>query len=174
MKKLKLHELNRLSDEEFKAAKKTELILVLDNIRSMHNVGSIFRTSDAFLAKEIYLCGITAQPPHRDITKTAIGAQNTVNWYYNENAINVVKELISQGYQLIALEQTSNSVLMQDFDWPVKTALILGNEVDGVSDEVLALCHTAVEIPQLGTKHSLNVSVSAGMSIWEYAKQHSI
>lgn len=174
MKKLKLHELNRLSDEEFKAAKKTELILVLDNIRSMHNVGSIFRTSDAFLAKEIYLCGITAQPPHRDITKTAIGAQNTVNWYYNENAINVVKELISQGYQLIALEQTSNSVLMQDFDWPVKTALILGNEVDGVSDEVLALCHTAVEIPQLWTKHSLNVSVSAGMSIWEYAKQHSI
>ena len=174
MKKLKLHELNRLSEKEFKTAKKTELVVILDNIRSMHNVGSIFRTSDAFLAREIFLCGITATPPHRDITKTAIGAQNTVNWQYNESTIEVVKELISQGYQVIALEQTSNSVLMQNFEWPIKTALILGNEVDGVSDEVLELCDIAIEIPQLGTKHSLNVSVSAGMSIWEYAKQHSI
>ena len=174
MKRLKLHELGRLSDKEFKEKRKSELVLVLDNIRSMHNVGSVFRTADAFLAREIMLCGITACPPHREIMKTAIGAQNTVEWAYFEDTEAALEQLKEEGYTIIALEQTTHSEMIQDFKWPKKTALILGNEVDGVSDAALALTDTALEIPQLGTKHSLNVSVSAGMAIWEYAKNHSI
>ncbi len=174
MERLKLHELGRLSDEEFKKKRKSNLVLVLDNIRSMHNVGSVFRTADAFLAREIMLCGITACPPHREIMKTAIGAQNTVDWTYFEETEIALKQLKEEGYAIIALEQTTHSKMIQDFVWPEKTALILGNEVDGVSDASLALTDTAIEIPQLGTKHSLNVSVSAGMAIWEYAKKHSL
>ena len=174
MKKLKLHELGRLSEEEFKATQKSELVVVLDNIRSMHNVGSIFRTSDAFLARKMILCGITACPPHRDIMKTAIGAQNTVEWEYEEYTEQALKRLKDEGYSIVSLEQTTSSVRMQEFCWPKKTALVMGNEVDGVCDAALTLTDTAVEIPQLGTKHSLNVSVSAGMAIWEYAKEHSL
>ena len=174
MKRLKLHELGRLSDEEFKKKRKSDLVLVLDNIRSMHNVGSVFRTADAFLVREIMLCGITACPPHREIMKTAIGAQNTVDWTYFEETEIALKQLKEEGYAIIALEQTTHSKMIQNFVWPEKAALILGNEVDGVSDASLALTDTAIEIPQLGTKHSLNVSVSAGMAIWEYAKKHSL
>jgi tRNA G18 (ribose-2'-O)-methylase SpoU len=173
MKRLKLHELGRLSDEEFKKKRKSELVLVLDSIRSMHNVGSVFRTADAFLARKIMLCGITACPPHREIMKTAIGAQNTVEWTYFEKTETALKQLKKEGYTIVALEQTTRSEMIQNFIWPKKTALILGNEVDGVSDASLAITDTALEIPQLGTKHSLNVSVSAGMAMWEYAKKHS-
>ena len=170
MRKLKLDELGRISTEEFKEAEKHPLIVVADNIRSMHNVGSLFRSGDAFLVEKIYLCGYTPRPPHREITKTAIGAENTVDWEYREDAIALAQELKENGYQIAALEQTDGSVLLGDFH-PKPTekwALVLGNEVEGVQAEIIAICDVALEIPQFGTKHSLNVSVAGGIAMYSF------
>lgn len=168
MRKLRMSELNRLSTEEFKEAPKHPIVVVLDNVRSLLNVGSVFRTSDAFLVEELHLCGLTARPPHREMQKTALGATESVDWKYFENTLDAVSELKDKGYKLLALEQTENSVPLQDFNFNKvgKIALIFGNEVKGVSTEVLAQCHAAIEIPQFGTKHSINISVSAGIALW--------
>ncbi|MBR9917965.1 RNA methyltransferase [bacterium] len=165
-RKLQNQELNRLTVEKFKIVSKTPLILILDNVRSMHNVGSIFRTADAFRVSKIYLCGITATPPHRDIRKTALGADESVEWEYVEDAALLIPEL--KDYTLCALEQAENSVSLRDFSHnssPI--ALIVGNEVEGVQQKLLDLCNNIIEIPQFGTKHSFNVSVSAGIAMWE-------
>ncbi len=170
MKKLKLEELNRISDSEFKEAVKHQFVLVLDSVRSLNNVGSVFRTADAFLAEKIYLCGITGTPPHRDIHKTALGATDTVAWEHREDIASLLQELKDNHYQIIALEQTNQSVLLHQFNpnMDTKYAFVLGNEVDGVSDEALALTDISIEIPQFGTKHSLNVSVATGILVWDY------
>lgn len=173
MRKLKLDELNRASVTEFKNQDKLPVTVVLDNIRSMHNIGSIFRTCDGFAVEQIYLCGITAQPPHREIEKTALGATQSVNWTYFETPLQAVERLRSDGYQIIAIEQAENSTMLNQFTALVnnKYALILGNEVNGVSDEVMQQIDTCIEIPQFGTKHSFNVVVSAGIVLWDfYAK----
>ena len=175
MRKLKNSELERLDPVQFKEAKKTPLIVVLDNIRSLNNIGSIFRTADAFLIEKIYLCGITAQPPHKDIHKTALGATESVDWEYRKNAELLIQELRAEHY-CVAVEQTERSISLQDFQPPdSKTCvLVFGNEVKGVSQEVVNLCHASLEIPQFGTKHSLNVSVSAGVVLWDlWAKLQS-
>ncbi|MFY0643208.1 MAG: RNA methyltransferase [Bacteroidia bacterium] len=165
-RKLRNEELNRISVEKFKKVSKSPIVLVLDNIRSMHNVGAIFRTSDAFLIDKIYLCGITAQPPHRDIRKTALGAEESVEWEYVQDAVGLVKNLTD--YDIYALEQTENSIPLRNFkNSGKKIALIVGNEVDGVQQELLDFCDASIEIPQFGTKHSFNVSVSAGIALWE-------
>lgn len=170
MRKLKLQELNRLSTEAFKEAEKLPIAIVLDNIRSMHNVGSIFRTADAFRCEHICLCGITAQPPHRDITKTALGADRSVHWQYYKKTTEAIADLKSRGFYVIGVEQTSSSVQLQSLNMPQKPiALIFGNEIDGIDTEVLELCDAWVEIPQAGTKHSLNVSVAAGIVLWHFA-----
>ena len=168
MRKLKNSELSRLDTAQFKEAEKSPLIVVLDNIRSLNNIGSIFRTADAFLIKKIYLCGITAQPPHKDIQKTALGATESVDWEYKKDAESLIQELRKEHYCL-AVEQTEDSISLQDFLPPKnKTCvLVFGNEVKGVSQPVVDLCHAALEIPQFGTKHSLNVSVSAGVVLWD-------
>lgn len=169
MKKLSMDELKRMSVEEFKQAEKTSLIIVLDNIRSLNNVGAIFRTADAFLLEGIYLCGITATPPHREIQKTALGATESVNWKYFENISDAIKELKSNQYKIISIEQVENPIYLNDFQ-PVKSekyAIVLGNEVEGVSQEVINQSDYCIEVPQLGTKHSLNVSVCAGILIWD-------
>jgi len=170
--KLKLEELNRLDVETFKSVEKIPLVVVLDNIRSMHNVGATFRTADAFLIKKIILCGITPQPPHREIHKAALGATESVDWSY-ENDINVtIHDLRAQGFEIVGIEQTTGSRMITDFtiDPAKKYAVILGNEVEGISDEALPNIDSFVEIPQLGTKHSLNVSVCGGIVMWEFAK----
>lgn len=170
--KLKLEELNRIDVETFKQTEKISLVVVLDNIRSMHNVGATFRTADAFLVQKIILCGITPQPPHREIHKAALGATESVDWSH-ESDINVtINDLKSQGFEILGIEQTSKSVMISDFtiDKTRKYAVILGNEVEGISDEALPNVDTFLEIPQLGTKHSLNVSVCAGIVMWEFAK----
>lgn len=170
--KLKLEELNRLDVETFKSVEKIPLVVVLDNIRSMHNVGATFRTADAFLIKKIILCGITPQPPHREIHKAALGATESVDWSY-ENDINVtIHDLKAQGFEIVGIEQTTGSRMITDFtiDPAKKYAVILGNEVEGISDEALPNIDSFVEIPQLGTKHSLNVSVCGGIVMWEFAK----
>jgi tRNA G18 (ribose-2'-O)-methylase SpoU len=168
MRKLKITELNRISPEDFKKAKKIPLVVVLDNVRSLHNVGSVFRTSDAFLAEAVYLCGITATPPHPEIHKTALGAENSVDWKYFNHTIEAVHELKQQGYVLAAVEQAENSILLDELRLENKKyAIILGNEVHGVAQEVMDLCDFCIESPQFGTKHSLNVSVTAGIVIWE-------
>jgi 23S rRNA (guanosine2251-2'-O)-methyltransferase len=173
MRKLKLDELNRASVTEFKSQNKLPVTVVLDNIRSMHNIGSIFRTSDGFAVEQIYLCGITAQPPHREIEKTALGATQSVNWTYFETPLQAIERLRADGYQIIAIEQAEDSTMLNEFI-PLnnnKYALILGNEVNGVSDEVMQQIDTCIEIPQFGTKHSFNVVVSAGIVLWDfYAK----
>ena len=168
MRKLKITELNRLSKEEFKTVEKIPLIVVLDNVRSLHNVGSIFRTSDAFLLEAVYLCGITATPPHPEIHKTALGAEDTVAWSYFEHTTEAVKQLKSTGYAVWAVEQAQGSVSLRDFKWDrtQKLAVVFGNEVKGVEQEVIDLCAGCIEIPQFGTKHSLNVSVAAGVVVW--------
>jgi tRNA G18 (ribose-2'-O)-methylase SpoU len=170
MRKLKLDELNRPSVEEFSKMKKIPLVVVLDNIRSMQNVGSVFRTSDAFAVEKIVLCGITARPPHRDIQRAALGATESVNWIYEQEIESALALLKSEGYQIIGLEQTSKSILMNAGELKPKPnekyALVLGNEVEGISDAALSLLDIALEIPQSGTKHSLNVSVAAGVAIW--------
>lgn len=169
MRKLKNEELDRLSVEEYRQAAKTPVVIVLDNVRSLNNVGSVFRTADAFLLKGIYLCGITAQPPHRDITKTALGATESVDWQYFERTTEAIQYLKQQGYTIVAIEQADESVMLNDFqpesDKPL--AVVFGHEVHGVSDEVVAMADGVVEIPQFGTKHSLNISVSAGVVLWD-------
>lgn len=170
--KLKLEELNRIDVETFKKTEKIPLIVVLDNIRSMHNVGAAFRTGDAFLIEKIILCGITPQPPHREIHKAALGATESVDWIYENDINTAINDLKAQGFEIIGIEQTSGSQLITDFtiEKTKKYAVILGNEVDGISDEALPNIDTFLEIPQLGTKHSLNVSVCGGIVMWEFAK----
>jgi 23S rRNA (guanosine2251-2'-O)-methyltransferase len=172
MRKLRMDELPRKSTTEFREAEKLPVILLLENIRSMHNVGSVFRTGDAFLVEAIYLCGYTPKPPHRDIHKTALGATETVIWKYVENSVDAVKFLKTAGYQILAVEQVSNSIPLHRFklESGEKAVLIFGNEVQGVSEEVLDYCDRCVEIPQFGMKHSLNISVAAGMVLWELVR----
>lgn len=167
--KLSMEQLGRISVDEYKSSEKSPLIIIADNVRSMHNVGSIFRTSDAFLVEKIYLCGITPTPPHREIQKTALGATESVDWQYAENTLEVVNQLKKEGWTILALEQTTNSVMLDELkvEKGEKIAIVLGNEVEGVNQEVINLCHKAVEIPQFGTKHSFNVSVSCGIMLWQ-------
>lgn len=166
--------LNRLSVEQFKNADKHPFVVVLDNVRSQNNVGSVFRTADAFLLRGICLCGITATPPHRDIEKTALGATESVYWEYFDHTTDAIHKLRELGYKIIAVEQTSNSTLLQDFiiEPTEKIAFIFGHEVMGVSDEALALCDGSIEIPQYGTKHSLNIAVSAGIVLWDITAKY--
>ncbi|HET8809637.1 MAG TPA: RNA methyltransferase [Flavobacteriaceae bacterium] len=169
-RKLKNEELGRKSIEDFKEAPKTPLIIVLDNIRSLHNVGSVFRTADAFLLKKIYLCGITATPPHKDIRKTALGATETVDWEYAKNTLEVVKKLQQQNIHVLSVEQAENATMLNDFspETGQTYALVFGNEVKGVQQEVINASDGVLEIPQMGSKHSLNVSVSVGVVVWGF------
>jgi tRNA G18 (ribose-2'-O)-methylase SpoU len=173
MKKLKLEELGRISVDIFKGSEKLPFCIVLDNIRSLHNVGSAFRTADAFRIEKIYLTGITGTPPHREIHKTALGATDSVDWHYVKNSEDVIKQLKVEGYEVIVVEQTTESVALQNFvpDKNKKYCLVFGNEVDGVSEPVIALADGALEIPQTGTKHSLNISVCLGIVVWEMFKK---
>lgn len=173
MKVKKITELNRLTVEEFKEEKKIPLVVILDNVRSLNNIGSVFRTSDAFLVESICLCGITAAPPHAEIHKTALGAEYSMEWHYFENTVDAVVALKEKGYIICAVEQAQNSVMLDKLtlDKKNKYALILGNEVKGVQQSVVDLCDCCVEIPQYGTKHSLNVSVAAGIVIWDFSRQ---
>lgn len=173
MKKLKLDELGRISVDEFKLSAKLPVCVVLDNIRSLHNVGSAFRTSDAFKLEKIYLTGITGTPPHREIEKTALGATSSVAWQYAENPTEVLKALKAEGYTIIAIEQTTESQSLQNFNpEPAgKYCLVFGNEVHGVSEEAIELADIALEIPQAGTKHSLNISVCLGIVAWEFFRK---
>lgn len=169
MRKLENNELDRKSIEDFKEAKKTPLIIILDDIRSLNNIGSVFRTSDAFLLEKIYLCGITATPPNKEIHKTALGATETVTWEHHTDITSVIEKLKKENVQILAIEQVENSIFLQDFeiDKEQKYALVFGNEVFGVSQKAIELCDGTIEIPQLGTKHSLNIAVSAGIVIWD-------
>ena len=171
-KKLKLEELGRIDVETFKETQKTPLVVVLDNVRSMHNVGAIFRTADAFLIEKVVLCGITPQPPHREIHKAALGATESVDWVYEKDIAEALQNLKKENFQLIGIEQTSDSKKITDYsiNKEEKYALVLGNEVDGLSEEALSFYDTFLEIPQLGTKHSLNVSVCGGIVMWEFFK----
>ena len=173
MEKLKLDQLGRISVEEFKQAAKLPVCIVLDNIRSLHNVGSAFRTSDAFKLEKIYLTGITGTPPHREIEKTALGATDSVDWAYAEKTAALLNKLKEEQYTIIVIEQTSESQPLDKFDPESgkKYCLVFGNEVHGVSDEALALADKAIEIPQHGTKHSLNISVCLGIVAWEFFKR---
>ena len=172
MKKLRTIEMNRLSIDEFKQAKKLPLIVVLDDVRSMHNVGSVFRTGDAFRIEAVYLCGITSTPPSAEIHKTALGAEDSVEWKSFNSAVDAVKELKEAGYNIYSVEQAHGSTMLQDFKpaFDKKYAVILGNEVKGVHQEVIDASDGCLEIPQFGTKHSMNVSVTAGIIIWHFAK----
>ncbi len=169
MRKLANSELDRKSVEEFKTSEKTPIIVVLDDVRSLHNIGSVFRTCDAFLIEKVYLCGITATPPNKEIHKTALGATETVIWEYVKDVVEVVKKLKQEGVSVQAIEQVENSVMLNEFEAQenITYALIFGNEVKGVAQEVVDLSDGVIEIPQLGTKHSLNISVSAGIVIWD-------
>lgn len=168
-RKLKNKELDRLSPEQYKEVEKSPIIIILDNIRSLNNIGSVFRTSDAFLIKKIYLCGITATPPHKDIQKTALGATESVEWEYKKSTLDVVNELQNDGVSVIAIEQAEEALLLNDLEVSPKNtyAVIFGNEVKGVQQEVVSASDIVVEIPQYGTKHSLNIAVSAGVVIWD-------
>jgi len=169
MRKLKNSELTRLSVDEFKETQKTPLIIVLDNIRSLNNIGSVFRTSDAFLIEKIYLCGITAKPPHKDIHKTALGSTDTVAWEYAESTLDVIEKLKKSEVVICTIEQAENAMMLNDFKPKANCtyALVFGNEVKGVSQEVVNVSDVVIEIPQFGTKHSLNISVSCGVVIWD-------
>ena len=167
MRKLSMDELNRISKEDFETAEKLPIIIVLDNIRSLSNVGAFFRTADAFRIKELLLCGITACPPHREIHKTALGADETVKWRYFETTEAACQALKDENYKIYAVEQVEGSRALQDFEFEPNTAYLLGNEVEGVSDEALPYCDGAIELPQEGTKHSINVSVCAGIVMWK-------
>lgn len=169
MRKLKNSELDRLSVDEFKRTEKTPIIIVLDNIRSLNNIGSVFRTSDAFLVEKIYLCGITATPPHKDIHKTALGSTETVDWEYIENTLDVIQKLKSENVIVASVEQAEHSVMLNDFAPQPQTtyALVFGNEVKGVAQNVVSASDLILEIPQFGTKHSLNISVSCGLVVWD-------
>jgi len=173
MRKLANSELGRKNKDEFKIAEKTPLIVILDDIRSLHNIGSVFRTSDAFLIEKIYLCGITAIPPNKEIHKTALGATETVAWEYCKNISDVIVKLKKEKVSIWAVEQVENSIMLPDFEvnQNQKYALIFGNEVKGVSEDAINLSDGVIEIPQLGTKHSLNISVSAGIVIWDVFKK---
>lgn len=173
MRKLANSELQRLEIEEFKKATKTPLIVILDNVRSLNNIGSVFRTCDAFLIEKIFLCGITATPPNKEIHKTALGATESVDWEYVESTISVVERLKSEGIRVISIEQTEKSVMLNDFqpNSATKYAVVFGNEVKGVEQEVVSASDGVIEIPQYGTKHSLNISVSAGIVIWDLWKK---
>ncbi len=173
MRKLANSELDRKSVSGFKEAQKTPLILVLDDVRSLHNIGSVFRTADAFLIEKIYLCGITATPPNKEIHKTALGATETVAWEHNQNVLDTITLLQHEGVNVLAIEQVENAVFLQDFEPETgkKYALVFGNEVKGVNQEAVAKCNGVIEIPQLGTKHSLNISVSAGIVVWDLFKK---
>lgn len=172
MRKLTMNELNRKSVDEFKVAEKIPVAIVLDNVRSMHNVGSVFRTADAFLLEKIYLCGYTPQPPHRDIHKTALGATETVEWKYYPKCVDAINFLKDNGYTIIAVEQTEQSIFLNKFSFAnnSKLAVIFGNEVNGIDEEILKLCDSCIEIPQMGMKHSLNISVAAGIVLWEIVR----
>ncbi|MFI1744371.1 RNA methyltransferase [Thalassobellus sediminis] len=169
MRKLKNSELDRLSVDAFKGAKKTPIIIILDNIRSLNNIGSVFRTSDAFLIEKIYLCGITATPPHKDIHKTALGSTDTVDWEYAENTIDLIEKLKTENIKICTIEQAENTIMLNDFtpETNITYALVFGNEVKGVAQEVVSASDIIIEIPQFGTKHSLNISVSCGVVVWD-------
>lgn len=173
MRKLKVDELNRLSSEEFKQTEKIPLVVVLDNVRSLHNVGAVFRTSDAFLVEKIYLCGITSTPPNAEIHKTALGAEFSMEWEYQAETETVVAALKEEDYTVFAIEQVEKSLSLTDLqlDKTKKYAVVLGNEVKGVQQSVVNICDGCIEIPQYGTKHSLNVSVTTGIVIWDFFKQ---
>ena len=170
MRKLKTEELGRIGIDDFKKQEKLPLVVILDNVRSMHNIGSIFRTSDGFAIEKIYLCGITAQPPHREIEKTALGATQSIEWAYSADICDTINELKLDGYTIIAIEQAENSTMLNNYDPDnsMKYALIFGNEVNGVSDQAMNLIDTCLEIPQFGTKHSFNIVVSAGIVLWDF------
>ena len=172
-KKLKLWELDRVSEEDFKKQDKFPIILILDDIRSLNNIGSFFRSADAFNIEKIYLCGITAQPPHKEIHKTALGATESIEWEHRSSIVELIHELRTQNILTASIEQTEQTVFLQDIDQipQQKIALIFGNEVDGVNQEAINLSDYVIEIPQFGTKHSLNVSVCAGVVLWEFAKR---
>jgi tRNA G18 (ribose-2'-O)-methylase SpoU len=171
MRKLNITELNRINKEEFKKSEKLPLMIILDNVRSLHNVGAVFRSSDAFRVESIYLCGITATPPQAEIHKTALGAEDTVDWKYYEKTQDAVIELKEEGVEVLAIEQVEGSIMLQNFvpQPNKKYAIVFGNEVKGVQQEVVDMCDNCIEIPQFGTKHSLNVSVTAGILIWDFA-----
>ncbi len=174
MRKLGMDELGRLSVNEFRQSEKMPVIVVLDNIRSMHNVGSVFRTADAFLIQGIYLCGYTPQPPHRDIHKTALGATETVDWKYFQDIREALQGLKDEGYMIFAVEQVADSISLEAFtsQHSGKMAVVFGNEVSGVGEEALKLCDGSIEIPQWGMKHSLNISIAAGIVLWELARAY--
>lgn len=169
MRKLENAELDRKSIDDFKAATKTPIIIILDDIRSLNNIGSVFRTADAFLVEKIYLCGITAQPPNKEIQKTALGATDTVEWEYNVNVVDCIKHLQVKNIKVFAIEQVENAIFLNDFgvESNQKYAVVFGNEVFGVSQDAVSACDGAIEIPQIGTKHSLNIAVSAGIVVWD-------
>lgn len=173
MRKLKLQELGRINNQEFKESKKTSIILVLDNIRSAMNVGSFFRTSDGFAIEKIFLCGISATPPHKEISKTAIGAEESIEWEYKKDIEECVSELKKEGNIIVGIEQTDSSVMLNEFnpDIDSKYCLIFGNEVDGISENILQYLDLAIEIPQFGTKHSFNVSVAGGIVLWDFVNK---
>ncbi len=172
-RKLKITEMNRISVQQFHEIEKIPLVVVLDHVRSLYNVGSVFRTSDAFRVNEVVLCGITATPPHTEIHKTALGAEESVSWRYFKDTMEAAQSLRSEGYTLLAIEQCEGSMMLQDFqpDKTKKYAVILGNEVKGVQQSVIDACDGCLEIPQFGTKHSMNVSVTAGIIIWHFAQR---
>ncbi len=172
MRKLSLDELGRLSPEEYRKETKLPVVVVLDNIRSLSNIGSIFRTADAFRVAAVYLCGITAKPPHREIHKTALGATESVEWHYFETTLDALKKLRAENYTIVAVEQTDESRLLQETEIEPPLALFFGNEVHGIEDQVVANCDHCVEVPQSGTKHSLNVSVCAGIVLWHFYRQY--
>jgi 23S rRNA (guanosine2251-2'-O)-methyltransferase len=170
-RKLSMDELNRKSTEEFKNASKVPVVLVLDNVRSMNNIGSVFRTADAFLLQGIYLCGVTATPPHREIQKTALGATESVSWKHFPTTLDAVNDLKKDGFTVYAVEQVENSTMLDKLSLPHgKIALVFGNEVNGVEQSVIDACKCCIEIPQYGTKHSINLAVSVGIVVWEIAK----
>lgn len=173
LRKLKVTEMHRLTVDEFKESRKLPLVVVLDEVRSLHNIGAVFRTSDAFLVNSIYLCGITATPPHPEMHKTALGAEYTVDWKYFKNTEDAVNELHTMGYTVFAIEQCEGSTMLNKLvlETDKRYAVVLGNEVKGVKQEVVDMCDGCIEIPQFGTKHSLNVSVTAGIILWEFAKE---
>jgi tRNA G18 (ribose-2'-O)-methylase SpoU len=172
-KKLKLWELDRVSEETFKEQEKFPLVVVLDEIRSLTNVGTFFRTADAFNVEKIFLCGITATPPHREIQKTALGATESIAWEHKESTSELIKALIADGYAICSIEQTEQTIMLQDIHQlkDQKFALVFGNEVNGVNQDVIDQSNYIIEVPQFGTKHSLNVSVCAGIVLWEFAKK---